>query len=99
MQRYRINKILRLLEDNNEDAVLKLIADRKYYKAIQSLSDTGSVKLIKTWGNTIVRIILLDHYATYTLERSDVWFNRIIGFLAGVATSVVAAVITALLLG
>lgn len=98
MQRYRMNKILHLLENNDEDAVLKLISDRKYYKAIQSLSDTGSVKLVKTWGNTVVRVILLDHYATYKLERTEVWFNRIIGFLAGVATSVIGAVIIQIIL-
>ena len=97
MLRYRMNKIIKLMEQGRESDVIALVSNAKYKKAIQALADTGSVKLARTMGGVIVRVFLLDHYATYQLERHDIWFNRILGFLFGVGTSVLAAIILGLL--
>lgn len=90
MMRLKMYKIIRLLEkDPNSEEVLK----PKYRKALLALADTGSVKLIKGWGNDIVRVILEDAHVTYQLNRSELWVNRIVSFFLGVGTTVLAAII------
>lgn len=97
MLRYRMNRILKSLEHGDEKTVLSLVSSQKYRNAVLVLSDVGAVKVIKSWGGDIVRVILLDHHATYQLERRDVWLNRILGFLFGIGTSVLTALIIGLL--
>lgn len=97
MLRYRMNRIIKLLEQGKEDEVLRLVSENKYNKALQALHDIGTVNVVRNWGRDVFRVFLLDHYATYQLERHDVWMNRLIGFLFGVGASVVSAIITGLL--
>lgn len=90
MMRLKMYKIIRLLEKNpNSKEVLK----PKYRKALLALANTGSVKLIKVWGDDIVRVILEDAHVTYQLNRSELWVNRIVSFFLGVGTTVLAAII------
>lgn len=95
--RYRMNRIIRLLENNDSDGINAAIDSGKYQKAIKALEDQGCIKTVKDWSGSIRNIWLADHYATYQLSRQDIWLNRFYGFLAGVATSVVAHCIIALI--
>lgn len=89
MIRYRMKKLINLLENNNLDGVYKLIKSPKYAKALSALSDMGCVSVNKAWGGNIISINLLDHHATYQLERFEVWFNRVLGFTFGVVSSLI----------
>lgn len=90
MTRLKMHKIIRLLEkDPNNTQIL----DPKYRKALLALANTGSVKVVKTWGGEIVRVSLEDAYAMYQLKRSELWTNRIVSFLLGVGTTVLASII------
>lgn len=92
--RYRINKIVSLLEKDNLQAVRSLYeSSSKYRKAFNALVDQGVISamygddhLSEFWLNT-------SKSAAYSLSRHDVWANRLIGFAAGVATSVIASFI------
>ena len=97
MLRFRMNKIIKLLEQNREADAIALASNSKYYKAFQALADTGAVKLVRNMGGVIVRAFLLDHYATYQLERHEIWLNRILGFIIGICTSIVASIILGIL--
>lgn len=88
--RYRMNKIIHLLKAGNEAAVLELISSDKYRNALLALESTNSVKLMKTWGSEIARVVLLDAHAGYLLSRHDLRVNRVVSFLLGVASTVVA---------
>lgn len=96
MLRHRMNKLIKLLEQDNDKEVLSLVHMPAYKKALLSLEDSGCVRVLRSGGEIYV-ITLLNHYATYQLERRDVWFNRILGFLFGVVTSVLTALIIGLL--
>lgn len=85
--RYRMNKIIRLLTADQDDAVMKLITSDKYREALFALSSAGSVKVFKDWGGNILNVSLLDAYALHRLSRYDVWMNRLWGFLSGVAVT------------
>ena len=90
MMRLKMYKIIRLLEkDPNSEEVLK----PKYRKALLALDNTGSVKITKTWGGEILRVTLEDAHVMYQLNRSELWANRIVSFLLGVGTTVLAAII------
>lgn len=99
MLRYRMKKLIHLLEQNNVSAVMALLSSPKYAKALAALSNIGCVKVHKAWGGHIMDIVLLDKYATYQLERFDLWVNRIAGFVLGVISGVLITVISAMLLG
>lgn len=89
MIRYRMKKLINLLENNNHDDVYELIKSPKYAKALYALSDIGCVSVVKAWGGNILSINLLEHYATYQLERFEVWLNRVLGFTFGVVSSLI----------
>ncbi len=97
MIRYRMKKIIRLLEKNNDSAVYTLARFPKYTKALAALSDIGCVKVDKAWGGDIVSITLLDKSATYQLERYDLWINRIVSFILGVLANAATKFIVDLL--
>ena len=88
--RRKMNQIIKWLETDGFDAHKEQITSDKYSKALKALIDAGCVKAIGAWGGDIVSLTLLGHYATYQLERHDVWINRLWGFLAGVTITVVA---------
>lgn len=97
MTRCRMKKILDLLEQNKNSEVFALISSPKFARALAVLSDIGCVKVKKAWGNVAIDMWLLDKYATYQLERYDIWVNRIGGFIFGVIACVVTQLIVGLL--
>lgn len=99
LTRYRMKEIIGLLEQNKDSEVLALINSPKYARALNVLSDIGCVKVQKVWGGHIIDIALLDKYATYQLQRYDLWVNRIGGFIFGVVSGVLITIISAILLG
>ena len=94
MLRWKMNKIIRLLEADPKN---QQVLEPKYRKALITLSDNGCIKLLRDWNGNIFRVTLLDHYATYQLNRRELWANRIISFILGITTSVLAAIITGIL--
>lgn len=88
--RYRMNKLIRLLEKNDSKSFNAAIGSDKYLKALDALEDERCVRVVRDMGGNIHNVWLLNHYATFQLSRQDVWGNRFWGFLFGVATTVVA---------
>ena len=97
LMRYRMHKLIRLLEKGDTAGFNAAIGSDKYLKALKALEDESCIKAVKDWNGTYVRVWLLDHYTTYQLSRHDIWINRLWGFLAGVATSVAAHYIIVLI--
>lgn len=91
---FRINKIIKLLDEHNgtlsRDS-LDLIRGKGYRNAISALEDSGCIKVIRV-SDGIIAMIVTTHkgFSVYCLERHDVWVNRIIGFVTGVAITVIA---------
>ena len=90
MLRCRINKLIRILESEDSDALTAALDSAEYMKALNVLDDSGCVKVVRDMNGTVHNVWLLPHYATYQLNRREVWLNRFVGFLAGAITSVVA---------
>lgn len=90
MLRYRMNKIIRLLDSGKNSEVYDLISSSPYRKALLALESAGCVKLAKAFGGDIVGIYLLDSHVGYQLNRHDVWMNRLWGFLSGIAVTLAA---------
>lgn len=88
--RYRMNKLIRVLEKGDSEALNEALCDPQYQKALQALTDQGCVKVVRDMSGAVHAAWLLDHYTTYQLSRQDVWKNRLWGFLVGIATSVAA---------
>lgn len=88
--RHRMKKIISLLEEHLN--VLPLLQDKKYLKAFHALEANSYVKGFYIDGCDIpchVQLATKGHI--YLLERSEIWMNRISGFICGVLTSVAAA--------
>lgn len=88
MLRYRMNKIINLLENNSFPNVRDIVLAPENEKVLKVLIDLKCVQPLYAWGGEIVNLKLLNHSATYTLERRDIWLNRFYGFMAGVLTTV-----------
>lgn len=88
-----MNKIIKLLENKSFDAVRDEILAPENEKALKALIDSGCVKATRAWNGEIVHLQLLDHSATYTLERQEIWLNRLYGFISGVLVTVAAELI------
>lgn len=96
MQHYRMNRIIKLLENNSFSDVRAEILDPKNDKALRALIDLGCVKPF--WAdNEIYFLELLNHSVVYGLERQELWINRIVSFLLGVATTLVATALSLVL--
>lgn len=89
MLHYRMNKIIKLLENNSFDAVRDTILDPKNEKALKALIALGCVSPFYA-EDEIYDLTLLNHSVVYGLQRADLWKNRIVSFFLGVATTVVA---------
>ncbi|MBR2674317.1 MAG: hypothetical protein IKE52_02535 [Mogibacterium sp.] len=90
MIRYRMNKLIRLLEKNDSEAINAAIASPRYVKALNELENLGCIKTVRSWGGDIVRVWLDNRYVSYQLSRRDVWLNRLWGFISGVAVTLAA---------
>lgn len=94
---FRINKIIKLLDEHSgtlsRDS-LDLIRGKEYRNAISALEDSGCIKVIRV-GDGVIAMIVTTHkgFSVYCLERHDVWINRIVGFITGVAVTVIADLI------
>lgn len=99
MLRYRMNKLIRLLERNDTEGFNSAISSTKYLKALKALEDEGCIGTTKSWGKDILQVWLKDHYVTYQLSRQDIWKNRIGGYIAGIISGITVSVITAILTG
>lgn len=87
MLRYKMIKLIRLLESHPFSEIRDTVLAPTNEKALKALIDLGCVEATRAWGGEIVSVRLLDHSAVYRLERSEVWLNRIYGFIAGVITT------------
>ncbi len=87
MLRYRMHRILHLLEDHPFKEVQDTVLAPRNRKALNALIDLGCLKATRAWGGEILDLQLLDHSAIYELERSEIWLNRLYGFIAGVITT------------
>lgn len=97
--RHRMNKIIKLLEDENFTAVRDLYENNsKYKKAFNSLVDQNVIQA--AYGDDHLSGFILNpgKAATYSLSRHDVWINRILGFVAGVATAIIAQLLIGLII-
>lgn len=80
------------------DDIAKLCSSPKNLKAIKALEASQYVSLI--WidnHNLPVGIREGEKTTLYALERSEIWLNRFLGFIAGILTSVLADYIIRLL--
>lgn len=88
--RHRMNTIIKLLENENFTEVRNLYeSNPKYKKAFNSLIDQKVIQAL--YSDDSLSSFFLDpgKSATYALSRHDVWGNRILGFIAGVITTII----------
>lgn len=105
--RFRMHHCLKAIDiasDNNElcicngEALAKLCKNPKNLKAILALSSGGYISIPNIDNSTIpAYIIPEDKLPMYFVERSEIWFNRFLGFVAGVLSTVLADLIIRLL--
>ena len=97
MLRHKMNKIIRVLERDDEKALDSILQSGSYSKAFDALEDEGCIETLRDFNGNIHGAFLERHYATYQLQRQEIWMNRLYGFLAGIASSVLVAFITGIL--
>ena len=95
MLHYRMNKIIKLLENDGFQTACRLYErSSKYRKAFLALAEQDIIDIVYDEEND--RLIncglRCGKAALYSLSRHDVWANRIVGFIAGVVTGVVAPI-------
>ena len=81
---------------NNED-LLSVCNFPSDLKTLVALEQANCISIRKAWGGTIVGIDLGNSSEIYLVERSEIWVNRIISFIAGVATAVIVPFIVQLI--
>ena len=94
MIRYRMKKIIKLLEVDNYKAVRELIKKKSYMTAFKALSKADIIYVL--YADDQIGDFCLDEEASalYSLTRYDIWVNRIGGFIAGVVTALIPVIIT-----
>lgn len=95
--RRKMNQIIKWLEADGFEYHKHEILSPEYRKAVNALIDTQCVEPLYGWGGTIVSLSVLKHASTYQLERHDVWFNRLAGFISGVLSTVAATLLLSLI--
>ena len=96
--RLRMNKIMKQLTEAwlygetvySGEPFRKLMSDKFNVQALHSLESANCISLIRT-GSGITGCKKGNEAFLYFLTRQEIWFNRIIGFVAGVLTSVSTA--------
>ncbi len=87
--RYRMKRIISLLENRSD--ILPLLQNEKYRKAFLALESDGYVRGFYIDSSNVPQHVLLEKKGyLYLLERSEIWINRIVGFICGILTSVIA---------
>lgn len=94
--RMRIRQCISILSRSSDSGVspdtISLLYSKKYASAMQILEDSGYISCIRSWGSHVPVSVAVKNtgFSVYKLNRHDVWMNRLWGFLAGVAFSVLA---------
>lgn len=80
------------------DAVLKFCSSPKKLKVLKALEASQCISLIWIDGYKFPACIREgEKSALYTLERSEIWLNRFLGFIAGILTAVFTDILIRLL--
>lgn len=93
MFRSKVDKLFYVIENDGFDAARSEILSPENIDALNYLEDSGRVKIHYDINGDIAFVEPLSHHVTYRLERRDIWLNRLWGFLAGVAVTVVATLL------
>lgn len=102
MLRYRMNKIIKLLEIDDFQALCRLYeSSEKYRRAFFALARQDIIDFVYVEGENRITSCCLNigNAAVYSLSRHDVWINRLIGFIAGVLTTFIVPLIIQALTG
>lgn len=94
--RYRMKKIISMLE--KEQNIFPLLQNKKYLKAFKALEVNSYVQGFYVDNCDIpYHVALGTKGPIYLLERSELWMNRIAGFICGILTSVIVGYLLKLL--
>ncbi len=94
--RFCLNKIEKLCF-NDETGVIsgndvnKLCSTPKKLKTLLALEASECIRI--TWADGYNRPLCIregKRASLYVLERSEIWFNRFLGFIAGILTTILA---------
>lgn len=90
-----LRKLEKLWRDNNDtitgEAAVKFSNTRSKLKVLKALQTVGCADLFcPDNSNRPYAIRAGENSSIYTLERSELWLNRIISFIAGILTAVMA---------
>ena len=100
MIRYRMHKIIKLMESENNKAVRALFtSNRKYKEAFNNLSKINVISVLKA-NDEIAEFYLNETEAAYyALCREDAFKNRAVGFISGIVATLIASYFVNLLIG
>lgn len=100
MIRYRMHKIIRLLEsENNESVRALLISNRKYKEAFNNLVKIDVVAASYCDDEIDDFELNETEAAYYALCREDAFKNRAVGFISGIVATLIASYFVNLLIG
>ena len=100
ISRHYLNKTLRTVAEHCQhgnclwsDDSLKTFCDNpKNVIALNMLRELGNISILYA-DNRIYHVGFKSHSYIYLLTRSEKWIERLIGFVAGVASTVLAGLI------
>lgn len=93
MTRYRMMKLLRLLESNSFSDVRDTVLSPQNDRALRALISLGCVKPLYA-DNGIYDLTLTNRSAVYHLERTGLWINRIVSFVLGAVTPLLISILS-----
>lgn len=82
----RLNKYFEQHHILNSDHLNEYIQDSNDERALSALADIGCVKILYT-DNKINSVYRGKKADTYLMQRSELWFNRIVAYVAGIISS------------
>lgn len=99
--RIKMSKMLKRLNlawgDNNSIQLEKsreICTSSEELRILRALQNCGCIEMHLAWNDGYPYFIKRgDNEAIYTIQRSELWVNRIVSFIAGILTTVIADLI------
>ena len=99
IRRYKMNRLLKRFKHayyNNDDLMNVCDLDNDM-ETIAALEQYDCIKVRRAMGGHVYFISLGDRSEIYSIERSELWFNRIVSYIAGIISAIIVPLLISLI--
>lgn len=99
LRRYKMNRLLKRFKHAyyNNDDLLNVCDLYNDMETIAALEQYDCIKVRRAMGGHVYSITLGDKSEIYSIERSELWFNRIVSYIAGIISAIIVPLLISLI--